>query len=177
MSAWVAASSESRNTRSRPDPEGSQPLAIHLYPWSELPRQTIFDGNLSRTALRSAGAIVTFNWFEPHMPRPEPHSHPFDQLVMVMQGRLNLEIDGEVVEVPPGSAALIPPGVLHTAWPAGEERVLNIDVFGTVREDYLFLTRHQQEVFAEGSPSAAPVSEGFSAWSAPASKDSKDSPR
>jgi hypothetical protein len=45
-------------------------MAIHLYSWSELPRQTIFDGNLSRTALRTDGAIVTFNWFEPRMPRP-----------------------------------------------------------------------------------------------------------
>src|SRR5580692_3753048 len=137
-------------------------MAIRLYSWSELPRQTLFDGNLSRTALRTDGAIVTFNWFEPGMPRPEPHSHPFDQLVLVVEGSLNLEVGAEVVEMPPGSAARIPSGVAHTAWPAGALRVLNIDVFGTVREDYLFLTRHQQEVFAEGSPSAAPVSEGFS---------------
>jgi hypothetical protein len=43
-------------------------MAIHLYSWSKLPRQTIFDGNLSRTALRTDGAIVTFNWFEPRVP-------------------------------------------------------------------------------------------------------------
>src|ERR1700722_1099734 len=124
-------------------------MAIHLYSWNELPRQTIFDGNLSRTALRTDGAIVTFNWFEPHMPRPQPHSHTFDQLVMVVEGTLNMEVDAGVVEMPPGSAVRIPCGVAHTAWPAGDLRVLNIDVFGTVREDYLFLTHHQEkEVFA-----------------------------
>ena len=151
-------------------------MAIHVYSWSELPRQSIFDGKLSRTALRSDAAIVTFNWFEPYMPRPEPHSHPFDQLVMVMQGRLNLEIAGDVIEMPPGSAVRIPPAVLHTAWPAGNERVLNIDVFGTVREDYLFLTQHQKEVFAGAAAPAGPVSEGFSSWNAAGAGDRKDSP-
>jgi mannose-6-phosphate isomerase-like protein (cupin superfamily) len=152
-------------------------MATPVYAWSTLPRQSILEGNLSRTALRTDRAIVTFNWFEPHMPRPEPHSHPFDQLVMVMEGRLNLEIEGEVVELPPGSAARVPPGVPHTAWPAGGERVLNIDVFGTVREDYLFLTRHQTEVF-EGAPApAGAVSESFSVWNASGSGDRKDSPR
>jgi mannose-6-phosphate isomerase-like protein (cupin superfamily) len=150
-------------------------MAIPLYSWSELPRQTIFDGNLSRTALRTDGAIVTFNWFEPHMPRPEPHSHPFDQLVMVVEGSLNLEIAAEVVEMPPGSAARIPSGLPHTAWPAGDLRVLNIDVFGTVREDYLFLTHHQKEVF-EGAPAppAGAMSRGFSIWNAPGIGDRQD---
>jgi mannose-6-phosphate isomerase-like protein (cupin superfamily) len=141
-------------------------VAIHLYSWNELPRQTIFDGNLSRTALRSDQAIVTFNWFEPGMPRPEPHSHPFDQLVLVVEGSLNLEVGAEVVEMPPGSAARIPSGVAHTAWPAGALRVLNIDVFGTVREDYLFLTRHQKEVFPGAPPAGAAASDGFSIWNA-----------
>src|SRR5580700_2147158 len=141
-------------------------MTIHLYSWSELPRQTIFDGNLSRTALRTDGAIVTFNWFEPRMPRPQPHSHPFDQLVLVVEGTLNLEIAEEIVEMPPGSAARIPSGVAHTAWPARDLRVLNIDVFGTVREDYLFLTHHQKEVFAGAPAIAGAVSTGFSVWNA-----------
>ena len=149
-------------------------MAIHLYSWSDLPRQTIFDGNLSRTALRTDGALVTFNWFEPRMPRPDPHSHPFDQLVMVIEGRLNLEVDAEAIEMPPGSAARIPSGVAHTAWPAGDRRVLNIDVFGTVREDYLFLTQHQKEVFAGAPASTGAVSTGFSIWNATGSGDQQD---
>jgi hypothetical protein len=105
------------------------------------------------------------------MPRPQPHSHPFDQLVMVVVGSLNLEIGAEVVEMPPGSAARIPSGVAHAAWPAGDLRVLNIDVFGTVREDYLFLTHHQKEVFAGATAAAGAVSNGFSIWNSPGSGD------
>jgi uncharacterized cupin superfamily protein len=149
-------------------------MAIDLYSWSELPRQSIFDGNLSRTALRTDGALVTFNWFEPGMPRPEPHSHPFDQLVMVVEGTLNLEIAAELIEMPPGSAVRIPSGVAHTAWPAGDQRVLNIDVFGTVREDYLFLTHHQKDVFEGAAPRAGAASQGFSIWNASGGGDRHD---
>jgi hypothetical protein len=108
------------------------------------------------------------------MPRPESHSHPFDQLVLVVEGCLNLEIAAEVVEMPPGSAARIPSGVTQTAWPAGDQRVLNIDVFATVREDYLFLTHHQREVFEGAAPPAGAVSQGFSIWNAPGAGDRQD---
>jgi quercetin dioxygenase-like cupin family protein len=138
-------------------------MTIAIYRLNDLPRQTILGGNLSRTALRTDGALVTFNWFAAHTPRPEPHTHPFDQLVMVMEGRLNLEIDGEIAEMPPGSAAYVPPNAPHTAWPVGEDPVLNIDVFGTVREDYLFLTRHQ-EIFAGKSAVEGPASTTLSSW-------------
>jgi mannose-6-phosphate isomerase-like protein (cupin superfamily) len=148
-------------------------MAIPLYSWSELPRQVLFDGNLSRTALRTDGALITFNWLEPHMPRPEPHSHPFDQLVMVVEGTLNLEIAADMIEMPPGSAVRIPSGVAHTAWPTGDQRVLNIDVFGTVRKDYLFLTHHQREVFRD-APLPGAVSHGFSIWNAPGSGERQD---
>jgi mannose-6-phosphate isomerase-like protein (cupin superfamily) len=141
-------------------------MSITMYRWGELPRQTLFEGTLSRTALRTDAAIVTFNWFQPDAPRSLPHTHPFDQLVMVVEGRLNLEIDGEILVMQPGSAIRVPPGAPHTAWPAGDDPVLNIDVFGTVREDYLFLTRHQREIFDGAPTTGATGSQGFSIWTA-----------
>jgi hypothetical protein len=59
-------------------------MAIDHYSWNELPRQSIFDGNLSSTALRTGGALVTFNWFEPRM--PQPHCHPFHHQKEVFEG-------------------------------------------------------------------------------------------
>jgi mannose-6-phosphate isomerase-like protein (cupin superfamily) len=108
------------------------------------------------------------------MSRPAAHSHPLGQLVLVVEGTLNIEIAGEVVEMRPGSASRITSGAAHTAWPASDLRVLNIDVFGTVGEDYLFLTHHQNEVFAGASAVAGAVSEGFSIWNAPRSGDRQD---
>lgn len=122
-------------------------MTIHLYKWDEIPRQIILDGNLSRSALRLDDALIVFNWFRPGTPRAEPHSHAFDQLVMVVEGRMNLEVAGEVVVMSAGSAVRVPSGKPHTAWPIGRNSALNVDVFGTVREDYLFLTAHQRDFF------------------------------
>jgi quercetin dioxygenase-like cupin family protein len=122
-------------------------MDIPIYRWAALPRQTIFDGNLTRTALRTNDSVITFNWFGPETPRMEPHTHPFDQLIMVVYGKLNVEVDGQVHLLEPGTALRVPPNVPHTAWPAEKAEVLNIDVFAPIREDYLFLTKHQRDAF------------------------------
>lgn len=123
-------------------------MAFKIYRWAELPRQSILNDTLSRSALRTDQALVTFNYFVPGAPRPEPHSHPFDQLILVVYGRLNVEIDNEVQSLDSGSAVRVAPNLPHTAWPAGNEEVLNIDIFAPVRLDYVFLTSHQREDFA-----------------------------
>jgi quercetin dioxygenase-like cupin family protein len=123
-------------------------MSSKIFRWSDLPRQTILDGKLSRTALRTDNALETFNWLASDTPRTDPHTHPFDQLVMIVHGCLNLEVDGELLLLEPGTAFRVPANVPHTGWPAGNSEVLNIDVFAPVREDYLFLTEHQGESFS-----------------------------
>jgi hypothetical protein len=59
-------------------------MAIDHYSWNELPRQSIFDKNLSGAALRTVGALVTFDWFEPCM--PQSHCHSFDHQKEVFEG-------------------------------------------------------------------------------------------
>lgn len=120
-------------------------MTFNIYRWSELPRQSILEGQVHRTALRTDEAMVVFNWFSADATRAEPHTHPFDQLVMIISGRLNLEIDGEVLLLEPGTAVRVPPNLPHTAWPAEKTEVLNIDIFGPIRADYLFLTDHQTD--------------------------------
>ena len=56
-----------------------------------------------------------------------------------------MEIDGRTAEMGPGTAVHVPPNAKHTGWPLGSEAVLNIDVFGPPRQDYLPLTAYQKE--------------------------------
>ena len=49
---------------------------------AEMPRESIAGGVLTRTAVRTDDAIVTFNWIEPSHPQVPPHSHPHDQLAL-----------------------------------------------------------------------------------------------
>ena len=63
------------------------------------------------------------------------HSHPQEQLGLMLDGELALTIDGVEHRLRPGDAYQIPGGVEHEAWSVGGPcRVL--DVFQPVREDY-----------------------------------------
>lgn len=116
-----------------------------VFLFSEMPKEILWGGKLSRTAIRSDGAITAINWHQPNTPKKAPHSHPFDQLVLILSGTLGMLIGGEEFVMGPGSAMRIPANVPHTGWTIGDEVVLNIDVFAPAREDYLFLAVNQDE--------------------------------
>lgn len=116
--------------------------------WSELPNIELLGGTMIRSGFRSDGALLTFNRIAPTMPRWEPHSHPFDQVVLTVEGRQLLEIEGKAMECTPGTIVRVPADAKHTGWPIGDQPVLNIDVFAPPRKDYLFLVDYQSEYAA-----------------------------
>jgi len=122
-----------------------------LYRFDQMPRETVGDGRLERTAIRGDNSIVTLNWVNPGQPTPKPHNHPFDQLSFVFEGTMVFEIDGEEIEAGPGTVLRIPPDAMHTAWVKGTEVVLNVDVFAPPRADYVYLTRYQDGDFDDKS--------------------------
>jgi mannose-6-phosphate isomerase-like protein (cupin superfamily) len=117
---------------------------------ADLPRESIADGILTRTAVRTDDAIVTFNWIKPGHPEVPPHSHPYDQLALILAGTLELDVGGDKYTVCAGELLYIPAGVPHVGRVVGTEVVLNVDVFAPIREDYLYLAGHQNG--KEGSP-------------------------
>jgi quercetin dioxygenase-like cupin family protein len=110
---------------------------------ADMPRESIADGVLTRTAVRTDDAIVTFNWIQPDHPEVPPHSHPYDQLALILAGTLELELDDDQYTVGAGELLYIPAHVPHVGRVVGDETVLNIDVFAPIREDYLYLAAHQ----------------------------------
>ena len=42
------------------------------------------------------------------------HSHPHEQIIIVLEGRLQFTLDGETEELGPGQAVHIPPDVPHS---------------------------------------------------------------
>lgn len=119
--------------------------------WSELPTFPLLGDTLIRSGFRSDGALLTFNAIKPDMKRWEPHSHPFDQIVVILEGSMMLEVEGQAMEMGPRTIARVPGDKMHTGWPIGGKPVLNIDIFAPPRPDYLFLTKHQTE-FAPVEP-------------------------
>lgn len=82
------------------------------------------------------GDAVMLNMIElePGALVPE-HSHPHEQLGLVVEGVLVLRIDGVEHRLPAGHGYQIPGDVPHAAWAEGG-RCRVLDVFHPVREDY-----------------------------------------
>jgi quercetin dioxygenase-like cupin family protein len=62
------------------------------------------------------------------------HSHPHEQMVYVVSGRIVLEHPGGRVEAATGDSFIVPGGVEHQAWALEDSEVL--DIFTPFREDY-----------------------------------------
>lgn len=62
------------------------------------------------------------------------HSHPHEQMVYIVSGRIRFEHPGGVFEVGAGDCFLVPGGVEHQASALDDCEVL--DVFTPYREDY-----------------------------------------
>jgi quercetin dioxygenase-like cupin family protein len=80
------------------------------------------------------GAMINLLEFEARAQVPE-HSHPHEQLGMVLEGELVLRIDGVDHRLRPGHGYVVPGHVPHAAW-TEEEPCRVLDVFQPVREDY-----------------------------------------
>ena len=63
------------------------------------------------------------------------HSHPHEQAVYIISGRLKVCVGEEAFEVAPGDSFIVPGGVEHEA--AALEPSVVLDVFTPTREDYL----------------------------------------
>ena len=62
------------------------------------------------------------------------HDHPHEQIVSVLDGELELVVDGVTHRLTPGQVFVIPPGVRHSGRGVTACRVL--DAFAPARDDY-----------------------------------------
>ena len=66
----------------------------------------------------------------------DEHTHPHEQMTLVIKGRVKFIIDGEERIVSAGDVLHFPPHHRHGATMLDEEVVL-IDIFSPIREDFL----------------------------------------
>ena len=78
--------------------------------------------------------VVRFT-FEPFLVTDE-HTHPHEQMTLVLKGRVKFMISGEERIVSAGDVLHFPPHNRHGATMLDEEVVL-IDIFSPIREDFL----------------------------------------
>ena len=76
----------------------------------------------------------------------KPHSHPEEQVCVVLEGEMDVALDGKLYRVHAGEVAVIPGGVPHSGVTLSEGcRVL--DIFSPARKD--FEEKLQQAIAAQ----------------------------
>ena len=85
---------------------------------------TVAEGAIvSRVLASASGGNVTLFAFDEGQELSE-HTAPFDALVQVVDGRLEVTIDGNAVEVRPGEVVLMPANVPHALCAAQASRMV-----------------------------------------------------
>ncbi len=90
----------------------------------------IAPGLLFRPVL-GEGLLVNFVRFEPHTEAPV-HTHEEEQVVVVLDGEIEFDVDGDVRTVRPGEAIHLPPHVPHGARTL-DSSCSEIDIFSPPR--------------------------------------------
>tara|TARA_Y100000588_G_scaffold221056_2_gene234889 strand:- start:581 stop:997 length:417 start_codon:yes stop_codon:yes gene_type:complete len=115
--------------------------------WDTLEKEFVREG-VERVGFRGEDTLLVMNWLQPGM-EPGPHSHPFEQIAVIVQGTVRFHVGDEVFEATPGSMIRIPPDVEHWGEVVGDEPAMNLDVFNPIRDDYRHLIEHQHADFQE----------------------------
>ncbi len=102
--------------------------------WNTIPVEQISEGIKRQMVVGQNMMIVRFK-FDPFFVAPE-HTHPHEQMTLVIKGRVKFIINGEERFVSAGDVLHFPPHNRHGAVMLDEEVVL-IDIFSPIREDFL----------------------------------------
>jgi quercetin dioxygenase-like cupin family protein len=111
-------------------------MDFHKVDWSKMEWQKVRPG-IERKAFTGNGATLSLNHISPGH-KPDPHSHPHEQIVYIIDGEVDLVVGGESHRLGPGSLMPIPPHVEHYAKAViGTKPCLNLDVFTPPRPEYV----------------------------------------
>ena len=119
LSAFAIIGSLSADAQSGSLPEDEKLLHSEVFPYEKLPVNTAANGMTSRAVVR--GTLATGEYIEVHetmlpageMPHP-PHRHTHSELLLIREGELQVDSDGQRGVVRAGDVVFTASGVLHS---------------------------------------------------------------
>jgi quercetin dioxygenase-like cupin family protein len=105
---------------------------MYLHNITDINSKEMFPGYTGRFIHTSS---MTFAYWDVKAGSAIPeHSHIHEQVAHVLEGKFQLTVDGNLLELVPGQMATIPSNVKHSGIAITDCKLL--DVFSPVREDY-----------------------------------------
>lgn len=102
--------------------------------WNSMKEVIVREG-VTRKAFSGEGATLALHILQPGH-EPKPHSHPYEQMVYILSGKVNFHIGDEVFFLEEGGLLVVPPNVEHFAEVIGDEPVVDLDIFTPKRGEY-----------------------------------------
>lgn len=120
---------------------------VPIYNLNDLPSHELRRGIIQRV-IRGDQVAIGYNLLHPGM-ATNPHSHDFEQIFILLKGRVKLHVGEQVFDCGAGTFVRIPPHTTHWAEPPLPEDgvAVNMDIFSPIREDYYPLTSYQTDKF------------------------------
>jgi mannose-6-phosphate isomerase-like protein (cupin superfamily) len=123
------------------------PSKIYHANMRKVPRESRLSGHYKRAAAIMDQALVSFVELSSGYDYPAglpPDQHPFDQLMFMIEGRLEMILNGnESYVMETGDVLYIPANVMHSAKLINNEPCYLMEMFAPIRTDYLYTAEHQ----------------------------------
>jgi quercetin dioxygenase-like cupin family protein len=97
------------------------------------PRKDVLPG-IRVGSVHLDGLMLTHFTFVRGAAVPE-HSHPHEQITLVLSGEMEFRLEGETRRLGPGSGCAVPPGTNHSVVALTD--AVAVDCWHPVREDYI----------------------------------------
>jgi quercetin dioxygenase-like cupin family protein len=106
---------------------------MQTYKWDTVPAERLADNIMRRMIVGAKEMLVRWEFKKGAL--AARHSHPHEQMVVMVHGKLRLVVGDDETVMGPDDIVVIPPQVPHEA-EALEDTVV-IDIFSPPREDFL----------------------------------------
>jgi len=125
---------------------------VHDYDESEIPAVHNLEDvppvreeeGFRQVVYRGLDQMIAFTTIEPEKPDSEPHSHPWEQTNVLVEGSVDFVVGDETVSLKQYDAVTIPPGIQHTSRATSDD-VAKMMVIWPLREDRTDATEYQYE--------------------------------
>jgi quercetin dioxygenase-like cupin family protein len=125
-----------------------------FYRWNEIDEDSA-PGSTLPEGMTRRGVVLGDTMLALHSAKaglePQPHSHPNDQIAIMLKGRMLMEVDGEQRILEPGDFAYVPRNVTHRIQTLDEDALV-LDVFCPLREDIAKRLAELSESAHAGTP-------------------------
>jgi mannose-6-phosphate isomerase-like protein (cupin superfamily) len=129
---------------------------LKVFKLADLPRERrLHEKRMERWSIRTKQAQIVFGIITPQpleqqRNHRDPHDHPYDMLLVVLNGTMMQDVEGTDYKLDAGTAMVVPAYFMHRGYAYGSTPAYLFEVFAPARRDYIDLVEYQTDFSDKG---------------------------